>query len=502
MDSLKILFSIFSSFTTFIMDFLFFFLLRIYFDIEIIGEYGFLNSFFMTFSFLLALGLATTYLKIIFETENSNDEAICNGTFLFLRGVQFIIYLFVVLVSFPLFLSSENSNVFFLFLIGNLVGFVNFNIIEYFYVYQKRIFLKSLAIVISSLIKIILLLFLLGILKSDILLIGYIYLISKLSLFAIYVIILKDIKIKKPNMIYLKKFLHFAFPLILLNSIMTIVNNIDVLLIKEWFSIEEVANFFTAKQFIDFFLLIAVNISFILLAIFSKNVSLGENEENLTLVKQVHRFLNLVTVPLVFIIFIYSTRIIVFILGNDYGSTGIYVSILSIKLIILSIDLANFVYIRAIGEIKYYATIMTFYGLFGLFLLIFFISPLFLNLGALGGAFAIVISLFIKQMIIRPIIYKKYGLGFYWALFRNIGIMSLVFFVQIFIDTLLNYSLYYIPFFILLDLFLYFLINYFFKGFEKEDLRFFLRLINYRNIKESIYSEMKGNKSLNNNKKN
>ena len=453
----------------------------------------------MIFSFLLALGFTTAYLKIIFETKNSTDEAICNGTFLFIRIVQFLIYLFTILVSFPLFLSSGKPNVIYLYLIGNLLGFASLNIFEYYYVYQKKIFIKSVAIIISSLIKIILLIFLTGIFKKDIVLIGYIYLISNLSLFAIFVYFLRDIKIKRPNKIFLKKFLQFTFPLILLNSIVTIVRYLDVFLINMWFPIEEVANFFTAKQFIDFFLSVAVGISYILLTFFSENVGLGKKEENFTLIKKVHRLLNLLIVPMVFITFLYSTRIIVFILGDTYRSTGIYISILSINLIILSVDIANRVYLRAIGEVNLYATIMIIHSLLGIFLLIFFISPIFLNMGAIGGVIATVISWFIKQLISRPIFYKMYGLGFYWGLFRNIAMMFLVFFFQIFINTLLDYSIYYIPFFILLDLFLYFLLNYFFKGFNKEDLRFFLKLINYKNIKESIYSEMKGVKSSNSN---
>ena len=490
MDSVKIIFSIISNFVTFFLDFLFFFFLRIYFDIEIIGQYGILNSVFMIFSFLLTLGFTTAYLKIIFEAKNSTDEAICNGTFLFIRIVQFLIYSLVVLVSFPFILSSGKSNVIYLYLIGNLFGFVSLNIFEYYYVYQKKIFIKSVAIIISSLTKIILLVILTGMIKIDLYLIGYVYLISNLSLFAILIYFLRDIKIKRPNKIYLKKFLQFTFPLILLSSIVTIMNYTDIFLVNMWFPIEEVANYFTAKQFINFFLVVSVGISFILLTIFSENVGLGEIEENFTLIKRVHKLLSLLIVPIVFIVFLYSTRIIVFILGDAYSSTGIYISILSINLIIISVDIANRVYLRAIGKVNFYATIMIFHSFFGIFLLIFFISPIFLNMGAIGGAIATVISLFIKQLIYRPMIYKKYGLGFYWGLFRNITAMSLVLFFQIFIDSILIYAIYYIPFFIILDLFLYFLINYFVKGFNKEDLRFFLRLINYKNIKESIFSEI------------
>ncbi len=491
MDSVKILFSIISNFATFFLDFLFFFLLRIYFDIDIIGHYGILNSFFMIFSFLLGLGFTTAYLKIIFETKNSTDEAICNGTFLFIRIIQFLIYLIIVLASFPLFLSSETSNVFYLFLIGNFLGFASLNIFDYYYLYQKKIFIKSVAIIISSLIKIILLFLLTGIFKKDISLIGYLFLISNLSLFVIFIYFLRDIKIKRPNKIYLKKFLQFTLPLILLASIGTIMNYTDIFLINIWFPIEEVANYFTAKQFINFFLFVSVGISFILLAIFSENASMGEMEENFTLIKKIHRLLNLLIVPLVFIIFLYSTRIIAFILGSAYRSTGIYISILSINLIIISVDVANRVYLRAIGKVKYYAKIMIFHSFLGIFLLIFFISPIFLNMGAIGGAIATVISLLTKQLIYRPIIYKKYSLGFYWGLFRNVFAMSLVFFFQILINILLDYSIYFVPFFIFLDLFLYLLINYFLKGINKEDIKFFLRLINYKNIKESIFSEIK-----------
>ena len=60
---------------------------------------------------------------------------------------------------------------------------------------------------------------------------------------------------------------------------------------------------------------------------------------------------------------------------------------------------------------------------------------------------------------------------------------------DIFIKTGL-YTISIIPFFALLDIGLYFLLNYFLKGITKDDIKFLFSIINPRNIIKSAKSEL------------
>ncbi len=83
MNSIKILFSIIGNLGVFVLDIVFFLLIRIYFNIKIIGQYGVIFSFFLIFSFITTLGISVTYLKTVSSKKNPEDISICYGTYLF-----------------------------------------------------------------------------------------------------------------------------------------------------------------------------------------------------------------------------------------------------------------------------------------------------------------------------------------------------------------------------------------------------------------------------------
>lgn len=491
MDSIKILFSFIGIFIGYLFDFFFFFLIRSVFDLEVIGQYGVIFSFLLLFSFILALGVETTYLTIIGKVKNSTEEKQCNGAFLLYRLIQFAIYTSIVTIFFFLFpVYNGDMGVFFLFFLGHILNFAAIHIFEFILISRKQIFKKNLISIIIKFSKILLLILLINLLNSSIWLLAFSNFISGLFFFALSVVFVNDLKISKPNSEILKKFLKFSYPFIISTSLMMIFRNIDLLLVNIWFPIEDVANYFTAKQIFDIFFSVFLEISFLLLTIFSQNISSGRIKQNIIIINKTHKILNFFIVPFVFLTIIYSTEIIVFIFGKQYEMTGVLLSIFSLNLIILSFDLGNKAHIRALEEVKFVAVMAIFQNSLSLVLAIVFIIPDFLNMGALGGAVSSIIALIISQLILRPIIYKKFGLGFYWGSFRNLAIMLGVFFIQIYINNSIYYPIYLVPLFILFDISLYFTISYLFKGISKENISFILTTINLKNIKATIFSEL------------
>ena len=208
---------------------------------------------------------------------------------------------------------------------------------------------------------------------------------------------------------------------------------------------------------------------------------------------KIQKFFNILIVPLIFIVILYSNRIIILIFGENYEQVGLILSILSINLITISIDLGNSPLLNALGEIKFFAKFSVFQYILSIILMVIFISPEFLNMGARGGALALIFTMILTQIIVRPIYYRKFGIAFYWGAFRNVAIMVGIFILQFFINEIYSYSIYLMPLFMLFDVTLYFSINYVLKGFSKEDIKFMLKIFNFKNIKESFLLEFKNN---------
>jgi len=491
MDSIKILFSFIGYLLEISFGIIYFYLMRIYFEIEIIGYYGVITSFLSIFTFIINLGLSIPFLKVFSESKNLKEEAIWNGTFLSINIIQFSIYIIIILILFPFYpVYGGDLMAFYIFFLGNIFELLGTYVFSYFLISKKHVIKKSLAMIISLLIKIFLITTLNLFGFSSITILAIIYLTSNFIYFLINLFFLKGIKLKKPNRKFAITFIKFGFPLIIMTCMRTISINIDILLVNVWFSVEIVANYFSAKQIYIYSVVFITSFFNILTSTFSKNLSLGENEKNLIIIKQTHKFLNLFLVPLIFLIALYSTEILVFIFGENYFLTGVLLSVLVFKIFTISIDIANEIQLSSLGKFKFIAIRFICEECLAISLMIIFMSPELLNLGPIGGALAFILAPIIIQIIYRPIIYKKYGLGIYWGAFRNFFIMLLIIILQLVINNYFSYSILFIPIFMLFDITLYFLLNFIVKGFSKEDIKFIFTIINIKNIKDVISLEL------------
>ena len=491
MDSIKIFIVIVGSSLEIILGLIYFFLIRIFFNIDIVGYYGAIISFFATLAFITDLGFSITHLKYYPESKNSEEEAKYNGTLLLFKLIQFLIFLIVNLSLIPVIpLYTYDIRVKCLILLSTTF-ILTAHFFQPLFYSKKEVFKYTFTIITSSIFRVLLLFITITFFENDIWLLSYVLLISNLSFFIINLILLRKTKFQKPPFEYLKKYLNYTLPFFITTSLVVIVTNIDVLFLSAWFPVDDVANYYTAKQFYTYVFIFINGVSNILVTTFSKNVSIDKNDENLFIIQNIHKFLNLAVIPIVMIIMVYLTDYFVFIFGENYRLTGIVLSIMSLTLISISVNIANNSQLQALGKVKFLAIITIFENTMTIFLLIFFIFPGFLNLGALGGALAMVTSSIIIQLITRPIFYIKYNLKFYYDSFRNIAIMICIIVIQLSINNFIQFSFYIYPLFMLLDLSLYLLLNFITKGISKEDIKFFLSILNLKNIKKIIALELK-----------
>ncbi|MFX1387170.1 MAG: oligosaccharide flippase family protein, partial [Promethearchaeota archaeon] len=478
-----------------VLSLIFFYLIRITFIIELVGYYGAILAFFTTFSLINDLGIQLAYLKYFGESKNPEEEAIYNGTFLTFRTFQLIIYTVIMLIFLP-FAPTYNGEVLFVYIFFIAMLFFRIDFFDQVFLSKKEVFKILITSLSLILLKNLLLIFLVSFFEPNLWFLLYIILISNISYFFLSLFLIRKRKFKKPTREYFKKFLRYSLPFFLTNSLIFIVSNIDVLFINAWSNINNVANYFTAKQFFYYFLIITNSVSNILITTFSKNIKNGEERVNIETVSFTHRMLNFIIIPMVFFTYLWAPTFFVLIFGEGYRLTGQILFIFALMLIPLSLDIVNVVQLQALGEVRFIAKFSVLENVLSIILMYFLISPYFFNLDIFGGALAYLISKIITQIIYRPIIYKKFNLGFYWGTFRNLLIMLGVFILQYWINNTFYYRLYIIPFFILIDIGLYILISYLFKGFTKEDFKFILSVINIKNIYISFTSELKGTNEI------
>ena len=182
MDSVKIFLLIIGNILNIILSLFFFYLIRIIFDIEIVGYYGAILSFFTAFSLINDLGIQLAYLKFFGEAKNSEEEAIYNGTFLTFRTIQFISYIIMLLIFIPL-APTYNGEILVIFIFFIAMVFFRIDFFEPVFLSRKEAFKISLTTLLLIVLKDLLLILFVNFFNSDIWLLMNIILVSSISYF-------------------------------------------------------------------------------------------------------------------------------------------------------------------------------------------------------------------------------------------------------------------------------------------------------------------------------
>lgn len=492
MDSVRVFISITGSAINLVFSLLSFYLIRVIFDVDIVGLYGVILSFLSLFSFITDLGFSTAHLKIYPQAQDKKERGLCNSTFLSIRIIQFVLYSILILI---LMLFSDiyryNQELILYFFISELIRIISYNLFIFFLLSKKQVTKKNIALIISSIVKLILFLVLSRFFQNNIWLLMNIFLISNIVLFITFIFFIIDLNWTFPNFEFIKKYFKFSYPFFAITALNIVVVNIDLLFVNIWFPIEEVANYFTSKQIMDFINIFLLNISYLILPIFSSNIHQNQNKKNLMMIKKLHKFSNIFLISIVTIIILYSNIVIRLFLGPEYLMTSLIISILSFSMIIKSNYYAIEIYLQSIEKVKLVAKIIIIQNLLSIIFMIFLISPDIFGFGAVGAAIAIVLANITTQLIFRPLLFKKYNLTFYWGIFRNLGIMTTILLLQITLNSFLKYSLIITPFFVIFDFFLFYFLNYLFKGLTVEDIKLIIYSFNPKNISRAINKEFK-----------
>ena len=493
MKSIKVLFTLAGNIIQVLFGLVYFFLIRIIFSYEVIGIYGAILSNLQAFLFIADLGFSTAHLKYYQQAENMQEKKEFNTSFLFFRVIQISIYSSVLLIIIPfLNIHEGDTSIIYIFLLAEIFRVIGYNYLLFVLLSEKLVVKRLITLLTTSIMNIVFLYLFTFLIHSNVRTMALIYLASNLLYFTILMFFARHVKYGKLSYKAIKLYFKFSLPFFFTTITSIIIANIDTILINQWYSTIDVANYFTAKQIYVFYTSVLVNLAYILIPLFSENLKTN-NKENLILVSQTQKYLNFLFIFNSLFLVLYSSTIISFLFGSNYQFTSNALTFFSFDLVLTSINYINIIYIQSSGDTKFFAIFSTFQNLLCLLLMYLLISPDFFGLAIIGGPLALAISNLVSQLIFRPIFYKKYQLGFYWGFFRNIGIILVIYFIQIFINMFIQITIINFVAFLALDFLLFLGLNYLLKGITKDDIHFIRTTFTIKNLYQTASSEFKEN---------
>lgn len=370
-------------------------------------KYGLLNyaiSFVGLFSVIATLGLDTIVVRELVKDETRKDEIMGTAFWLKITGAFVLLFVLYIAVRFT---SNDKYTNIIIFIIGLNTVFQAFNVIDFYFkaktLSKYSVYANLISFSISTLIKIGLIIFkaplisfaLILLYENIILVCGFIYFFIKNEPITIRSAPKKRIffwKFNKETGIFLLK---YSWPLIFSGGLLMIQTRIDQVMLKEMLGSIEVGYYSVALRLIENFAVIPViiNISIFPALVNAKKISKDLYMKRLLNYYRLSFFLFLVTfLP----IFFFSKKIIIFLYGNAYQTTGSLLSLMAIRLFFTNIGLARGCFINIENLFKFSFLTMAL-GTIVNIVLNYYMIPIYQSKGSI---IATIISFFVTIFLI------------------------------------------------------------------------------------------------------
>ena len=501
MQSQKILFVVVFKLTKYVLSFVFFYLMVLFYDTNIIGTVQFAIALVAVFSFIFNLGFSVAHLKIYPEEE---DKPACIGTLLAFKGF----FIFISLIFYSLLLSLMNldltlATIILIFIFEQIIAGINSSISNIL-IADGQILKGTFPWTIISILKIFFIIVGLFILPTNELTLAYIYLLST-SLHTLFLLVyIIPYKIKRPTMDLLKKYIRYTYPLSISATAVLVSGNIGIVLINFWISTEAVAYYYVGDHLSVFRTIIPNVVSLVMISIFSKNIMEKNYEKNKEIIKRISKYFGILWSGIIILSFLYSDEFFLIFLGEKYQQSIFVFNVLILAQIIVINDIAVLTDLKARGLTKLFSTINVLGEIYNIFLIILFIAPFGLNLGINGLALSFLFRYLTFSPIIRLYLWKKYRYPYNFRIFLYLLAAFIIILINPIYSSNFNLmKLYYlIPVFVLIDISLYLGILYLFRVIKREDFKHFKMFFNIKSLILLFYKEMAINNKSKNNKEN
>lgn len=186
----------------------------------------------------------------------------------------------------------------------------------------------------------------------------------------------------------LRKYLSISFVFLIISICGSIITNLGRLILEHYESVKDVGLYTAGSSIAGMLLLISTTTGTIFFPLFSKLVSEGNYGKINHQIELFERIILIYLAPAIFVIAIFSTPLIVFLLGEQYELSGVVLKILLISALIQVVTLPYGNLIAGKGLFKTLSIINVFQVIVFILCLFIFIGHRFFSLGATGLAVA------------------------------------------------------------------------------------------------------------------
>jgi len=323
------------------------------------------------------------------------------------------------------------------------------------------------------------------------------YVAGALAVFIVGIFLMRKYPIKKPNYEFFKDYILFALPLFLITGINTVSANVNKIMIGFFWTSTEVGYYFTIEQITQMLLIIYSAVSLVAFPILSEYHS----KKNLKAIqKTTHdglRYLSMVIIPPIVVLVVFARPIISIILSDSFIPAVPVLILLSLCGFFYAFNSYFYSLIVGMNKPRTLAKITIIIAIFNIAFNYFFIprnglfSSIGLN-GASGAAFATLLSTFIGVIFLgystqKMIQTRVFRFNILIHLFSGLFMGLILYIIGSFIGTIYWYELIILT---ALGLCIYLGILYILKEFNKNDMAFFLNILNLKEMVHYIRKEV------------
>ena len=465
---------------------------------EVVGTIAYAMAYVSLFMFITKL-FGPAHIKLVSEGQN---EADCNKTFSLIFIVSSTIYLLVVLCTFFFqrftlnyhFKGDHTDSVILIILSSVLISKL--------YEYSQITFVARLELANANLPSFIMSL-LYNFLRIVVVLFGYgaialagINLLSAIIISPLAICLLRKLDFGKSNFRLFKKYVSIALPLLMFTIVSTLITHLDKLILGYYSTTREIGIYTAAFSIGGMLILLGNAAGTVFFPLFSSLISKNDLSEVRRKINQFERFVFVFILPLIIGLSLFSSPVMVTLLGSQYEQSGPILGLLVFSSFFLIWGMP-------------YGNVLTGMGLFWLtsfirlailfiFIatLIFCLHPNFLDMGAMALAVTQVVMNILLFFAFYFFAYRKIGVQFIkeqakYILFWCIIYVFTVFFIFPLVDsyTVHFQSLVVMPLFVLL----LFVVQKCVGLLNNQDLHMLWQLINSKKIFQYVNSELRSN---------
>lgn len=497
----KISFSFFLSIPIYGLGYISLFFVSHYMGPEVLGIIAFATAYIALFQSFADLGFGTAHIKRVSEGK---DFGSCNGTYFTVKFVLNILMTLIVLLSILIskyflhksFVSKEHEIVLYIILLANFIGNISMMFIITFSA-RKEIAKGG---VVQLLGKIVLVAgkVIVAISGLGVIMLAGCSVVSAIVILVFYIYFFKGYPIKKPNKEYFKSYLSFALPVIFIGFVSKYSENLDKVMIQFFWSTKDVGLYAASKRISMFLDGITKSVSALIFPTISYYHSKGNIEAIRDLSNNAERYLSMLLFPIVAFIFFFSKPICLVLLGPKFLEVA--PETLMILTAVMLVSAINQPYMSQIGgtnhiKLAAFLSVITF-GTNIILNFIFIPSEIFglklLGMGAIGAAYATLISAILGSILYRLYAYKITNSKPNLVIFIHFAaslIMALV--LYLLSNRLSKVLWYHLPLFALLGGAVYVFILIILREFNRKEFHYFLDILNPVKLKNYAKNEIK-----------